>query len=103
MIEELINETKTWQEIKLRKPNQEICESMQVIISDFSEISASKALEKLILNYPRQKSRIKDLEETERIQKQQIRQLEMELANQKKLIADIRKSYKNLTALLSDD
>lgn len=103
MIEELINETKTWQEIKLRKPNQEICESMHVIISDFSEISASKALEKLILNYPRQKSRIKDLEETERIQKQQIRQLEMELANQKKLIADIRKSYKNLTALLSDD
>ena len=102
MIEELINETKTWQEIKLRKPKQEVCESMQFIISEFSEISASKALEKLILNYPQQKARIKNLEETERAQKQQIRQLEMELANQKKLVADIRQSFKNFTALLSD-
>lgn len=102
MLEDIITEAKTWQEIKLRKPNQEICDTMQIVISDFSEISASKALEKLILNYPRQKARIQDLEETERVQKQQIRQLELELAKQKKLVADIRQSFKSFTALLSD-
>jgi len=56
---DVLNEPKTWSEIKLRKPSAEICDTMQFIISEFSEISASKALEKLILNYPRQKKKFR--------------------------------------------
>lgn len=99
---DVLNEPKTWSEIKLRKPSAEICDTMQFIISDFSEISASKALEKLILNYPKQKERIQALEASGREQRQWISQLEAELAEQKKLVAAIRQSYKNFTALLSD-
>lgn len=99
---DVLNEPKTWSEIKLRNPSQEICDTMQLVINDFSEISASKALQKLILNYPIQKKRIETLEETGRDQKQQIRKLENELAEQKRLISSIRQSYKQFTALLSD-
>ena len=102
MLDETLNESKTWQEIKIRKPNQEICDTMQFVIADFSEISASKALEKLILNYPRQKDKIETLEATSREQKQQIRKLEYELAEQKRLIASIRQTYKQFTSLLSE-
>lgn len=98
-----LNEPKTWSEIKLRKPSPEICDTMQYIISDFSEISASKALEKLILNYPKQKERVQALEASGREQRQQIGQLETELAEQKKLVSAIRQSYKNFTALLQID
>lgn len=42
---DVLNEPKTWSEIKLRKPSAEICDTMQFIISDFSEISGSKAIE----------------------------------------------------------
>jgi len=41
---ETSSESKTWQEIKLRKPSQQICDTMQSVINNFSEISASKAL-----------------------------------------------------------
>lgn len=99
---DVLNEPKTWSEKKLRKPSTEICDTMQFIISDFSEKSASKALEKLILNYPKQKERIQALEASGREQRQQIAQLEFEIAEQKKLVAAIRHSYKNFTALLSD-
>lgn len=73
---------------------------MQFVIADFSEISASKALEKLIVNYPRQKTKIEGLEASALEQRQKIKQLEMELAEQKKLISTIRQSYKQFTALL---
>lgn len=99
---DVLNEPKTWSEIKLRKPSAEICDTMKFIISDFSEISASKALEKLIVNYPKQKERIQGLEASGREQRQRICQLEAELIEQKKLVAAIRQSYKNFTALLSD-
>lgn len=99
---DVLNEPKTWSEIKLRKPSAEICDTMQFIISDFSEISASKALEKLILNYPKHKERIQALEASAREQRQRIAQLEFEIAEQKKLVSAIRQSYKNFTALLSD-
>jgi archaellum biogenesis protein FlaJ (TadC family) len=102
MQDENLTEAKTWQEIKLRNPSQEICDTMQFVITDFAEISASKALQKLILNYPVQKNRIETLEETSRDQKQQIRKLEYELAEQKRLISSIRQSYKQFTALLSE-
>lgn len=98
---DVLNEPKTWSEIKLRKPSAEICHIMQFVISDFSEISASKALEKLIVNYPKQKERIQALEASGKEQRQRISQLEAELAEQKKLVAAIRQSYKNFTALLS--
>lgn len=98
----VLNEPKTWSEIKLRKPSSEICDTMQVIISDFSEISASKALEKLILNYPKQKERVQAMEASGREQRQRIGQLEAELAEQKKLVAAIRQTYKSFTALLSE-
>jgi len=98
---DVLNEPKTWSEIKLRKPSAEICDTMQFIISDFSEISASKALEKLILNYPKHKERIQALEASAREQRQRIAQLEFEIAEQKKLVSAIRQSYKNFTALLS--
>jgi len=75
---------------------------MQFIISDFSEISASKALEKLIVNYPKQKERIQALEASGKEQRQRISQLEAELAEQKKLVAAVRQSYNNFIALLSD-
>jgi uncharacterized coiled-coil protein SlyX len=99
---DVLNEPKTWSEIKLRRPSAEICDTMQFIISDFSEISASKALEKLIVNYPKQKERIQALEASGKEQRQRISQLEAELAEQKKLVAAIRQSYNNFTALLSD-
>lgn len=102
MAQEIEKKEKTWQEIKLRKPSHEICDTMQFVITDFSEISASKALEKLILNYPRQKDKIQAMEATEREQRQQIRKLENELAEQKRLVSSIRQSYKQFTALLSD-
>lgn len=99
---DVLNEPKTWSEIKLRKPSAEICDTMQFIISDFSELSASKALEKLILNYPKQKERIQALEASGREQRQRISQLEAEFAEQKKLVAAIRHSYSSFTALLSE-
>lgn len=99
---DVLNEPKTWSEIKLRKPSAEICDTMQFIISDFSEISASKALEKLILNYPKQKERVQALKASGREQRQRIGQLEAELAEQKKLVAAIRQTYKSFTALLSE-
>ena len=79
----MIDDSKVWQEVKIRKPSQEICNSLQNIITDFSEISASKALEKLILNYPVQKAKIDKLLSSEQQQIQKIRELEKELANQK--------------------
>jgi wobble nucleotide-excising tRNase len=102
MQNENLTEAKSWQEIKLRNPSQDICDTMQFVIADFKEISASKALQKLILNYPVQKKRIEDLEQTGRDQKNQIRKLEYELAEQKRLIASIRQSYKQFTSLLSE-
>lgn len=80
---DVLNEPKTWSEIKLRKPSAEICDTMQFIISDFSEISASKALEKLIVNYPKQKERIQALEVLGKEQRQRVSQLEAELDEQK--------------------
>ena len=98
----MIDDSKVWQEVKIRKPSQEICNSLQNIITDFSEISASKALEKLILNYPVQKAKIDKLLSSEQQQIQKIRELEKELANQKKLVDDIRNSYKVFSNLLFD-
>ncbi len=97
---DVLNEPKTWSEMKLRKPSTEICNTMQLIISDFSEISASKALEKLILNYPKQKERIQALEASERDQRQRISRLEADLVEQRKLVAAIRQSYKSFIDLL---
>jgi len=99
---ELEIESKIWQEIKIRKPSQELCETMQYVIADFSEISASKALEKLILNYPRQKTKIEGLEASALEQRQKIKQLEFELSEQKKVVSAIRQSYKQFSDLLSD-
>lgn len=98
----MLDDSKKWQEVKIRKPNQEICNSLQNIIIDFSEISASKALEKLILNYPVQKDKFEKLQSNSQRQAQVIKELEIELANQKKLVADIRNSFKVFSNFISD-
>ena len=100
MIDTII-ENKTWSEIKLRKPSQEICDNMQLIMSDFSEISASKALERLIVSYPNHQMKISDLESYNAELKSKVWNLENQIKEKNRIIESIRQAYKCFTDLIS--
>lgn len=51
----MATETKTWSEIKLRNPDTQVCEQLIIIMEDYREASASKALERIIKAYSKNK------------------------------------------------
>lgn len=89
----MATETKTWTEIKLRNPDTKTCTNINLVMMDYREASASKALERLINNYLRDKKNLQDRQDQINDLQEQLRTKEKEIAIYKYKLQRIISSY----------
>lgn len=95
------NEIKTWTEIKLRNPRPHTCEQVNIMMGHMRELSASKAVERLIDNYSRDKNNLKEAQEKILALNNIIRNTEAKLSQAEDKLFNIGRSYKAFTDLIA--
>lgn len=98
----MAQQERTWSEIKMRNPSQQVQNELNAIMEHYNEATASKALERIIVSHMDDIQREETLRENVASLNREIANLKSSLKQRENEIANIKSAYTNFISLVSE-